>query len=138
MKSKVYVFFLILFLASAAIVSSKVMHAQQQQPQTPNDPFADSFFPPEMVMQNQEAIGLTDEQKNQLKTELRQAQMKFTELQWQLEDQVEKMVALTKQDHPDEQQALAQLDKVLAAEREVKREQVSLMIRIKNSLTPEQ
>src|SRR5581483_4408762 len=87
---------------------------------------------------NQEAIGLTDEQKNQLKTELRQAQMKFTELQWQLEDQVEKMVALTKQDHPDEQQALAQLDKVLAAEREVKREQVSLMIRIKNSLTPEQ
>jgi Spy/CpxP family protein refolding chaperone len=30
------------------------------------------------------------------------------------------------------------LEKVLAAEREVKREQVTLLVRIKNKLTPEQ
>src|SRR5271169_6710035 len=38
----------------------------------------------------------------------------------------------------DEQQALAQLEKVLAAEREIKREQVTLLVCIKNILTPDQ
>jgi Spy/CpxP family protein refolding chaperone len=51
---------------------------------------------------------------------------------------MEKLVSLVKQNHVDEQQVLAQLDKVLAAEREVKREQVTLLVRIKNKLTPEQ
>jgi Spy/CpxP family protein refolding chaperone len=38
----------------------------------------------------------------------------------------------------DEQQVLAQLEKVLSIEREVKRAQVTLLVRIKNKLTPEQ
>jgi Spy/CpxP family protein refolding chaperone len=38
----------------------------------------------------------------------------------------------------DEQQVLAQLEKLLAAEREIKRAQVTLLVRIKNKLTPEQ
>jgi len=38
----------------------------------------------------------------------------------------------------DEQQVLAQLEKLLAAEREIKREQVMLLVRIKNKLTSEQ
>ena len=48
------------------------------------------------------------------------------------------MIALTRQPHVDEQQAVAQLEKVLAVEREIKRGQVAFMIRLKNKLTPEQ
>jgi Spy/CpxP family protein refolding chaperone len=88
-------------------------------------------------MQNQEAIGLSGEQKEYLKTEIRQAQLKFTELQRILQDEMEKLMALVKQPHV-EQQALAQLDKLLSAEREVKKQQVTLLVRIKNKLTPEQ
>lgn len=106
--------------------------------QTDQDPIGQSFFAPELVIQHQEAIGLTAEQKDFLKTEIRQAQLKFTELQFKLQDEVEKLLALIKQPHVDEQQALAQVDKVLAAEREVKRQQVTLLVRIKNKLTPEQ
>jgi len=102
------------------------------------DPFAGSFFPPELVMQNQQAIGLSDEQKTYLRTELRDAQLKFSDLQWKLQDEVEKMVSLARQPHVDEQQALAQLDKVLTVEREIKRAQVALMVHIKNKLTSEQ
>lgn len=89
-------------------------------------------------MQHQQAIGLNDEQKNNLKTEVRQAQTKFTELQWTLQDEVERLVALLKQPKVDEKQAAAELDKVLAAEREIKRTQLMLLIRIKNNLTPAQ
>jgi len=110
--------------------------ARAQQPD--QDPIGQSFFAPELVIQHQEAIGLSAEQKEYLKTEIRQAQLKFTELQWKLQDEMEKLVTLAKQPHVDEQQILAQLEKLLAAEREVKREQVTLLVRIKNKLTPEQ
>jgi len=104
----------------------------------PSDPLGENLFPPELVMQHQQALGLTDEQKTLLKTELRQAQARFTELQWQLQDEMEKMVELVKQDRVDESQTLAQLDKILNLEREIKRAQIALLVRIKNRLSPEQ
>lgn len=107
------------------------------QPQA-SDPIAESFFAPELVMQHQQAIGLTDEQKEFFKQVFRQAQTRFTEMQWQIQDEAEKMVRLVKLDSAIEQQVLAQLDKVLDLEREIKRLQVSLLIQIKNKLTPEQ
>jgi Spy/CpxP family protein refolding chaperone len=106
--------------------------------QQAGDPIAESFFAPELVMQHQQAIGLTDEQKEFFKSEFRKAQTRFTEMQWQMQDEAEKMVALVKQESTSEQQVLAQLDKVLGLEREIKRLQVSLLIQIKNKLTPEQ
>ena len=117
-----------------AVLTPKTARAQQPD----QDPLGQSFFPPELVIQHQEAIGLSPEQKDAFKTEIRQAQLKFTELQWKLQDEMEKMLSLVKQTHPDEQQVLAQLDKVLSAEREVKREQITLLVRIKNKLTPDQ
>lgn len=106
--------------------------------QNPGDPLGEYLFPPELIMQNQQALALTDQQKDFLKSELRKAQLKFTELQWQLQDEVEKMAALAKQERIDEQLLLAQMDRVLAAEREIKRTQISLIVRIKNDLTSEQ
>jgi len=107
-----------------------------QQP--PDDPLRDVLFPPEAVMQHQQSLGLSEEQKNNLKAEVRQAQLKFTELQWSLQDEMERLAALLKQSKVDEKLAAAQLDKVLAAEREIKRAQLMLLIRIKNNLTPAQ
>lgn len=110
--------------------------ARAQQPD--QDPIGQSFFAPELVIQHQEAIGLSAEQKDYLKTEIRQAQLKFTELQWKLQDEMEKLITLVKQPRVDEPQVLAQLERLLAAEREIKREQVTLLVRIKNKLTAEQ
>ena len=107
-----------------------------QQP--PEDPLRDVLFPPEAVMQHQQAVGLSEEQKNNLKVEVRQAQLKFTELQWNLQDEMERLVSLLKQSKVDEKQAASQLDKVLGAEHEIKRAQLMLLIRIKNNLTPAQ
>lgn len=89
-------------------------------------------------MQHQEEIGISEEQKAYLRSEIRQAQTNFTDLQWKLQDEAEKMMALVKQQKVDEQQVLGQLEKVLAAEREIKRAQITLLVRIKNKLTAEQ
>jgi uncharacterized membrane protein len=102
------------------------------------DPIGEALFPPELVMQNQQAIGLSDQQKESLKNELRHAQQQFTDLQWKLQDEVEQMAKLLSPTTVDEKQVLAQLEKVLTAEREVKRQQITLLVRIKNQLTAEQ
>jgi len=107
-----------------------------QQPE--QDPIAQSFFAPELVMQHQDAIGLSEEQKTHLKSEIREAQLKFTEWQWKLQDEREKLVGLIKQPHIEEKDALARLEKVLAIEREIKRLQITMLVHIKNNLTPEQ
>ena len=125
---------LVLCICALLLLGPAVTRAQQPD----QDPIGQSFFPPELVIQHQEAIGLSAEQKDSFKAEIRQAQLKFTGLQWKLQDEMEKMVSLIKQPHVDEQQVLTQLDKVLAAEREVKKEQITLLVRIKNKLTPEQ
>ena len=104
---------------------------------TPN-PVTRNLFPPDLIMRHQKAIGLTGEQKASMRAEILRTQTRFTELQWELQDAVESLGLLLKQDTVDEQGVLAQLDEVLAAEREVKRNQIQLMVRIKNKLTPEQ
>lgn len=119
----------ILFLTFSAVRA-------QQQPQP--DPFAGNLFPPELIMQHQQALGLSEEQKNFLKAELRKLQTRLTELQWDLHEEVETLAALMKQDQVDETHALTQLDKVLSLEREIKRAHIGLLIRVKNKLTPEQ
>jgi Spy/CpxP family protein refolding chaperone len=115
-----------------------LLFSQLAAQQPPEDPLRDALFPPEVVMQHQQALGLSDEQKNSLKLEVRQAQVKFTELQWTLQDEMERLGSLLRQSKVDEKQAAAQLDKVLAAEREIKRAQLMLLIRMKNVLTPAQ
>src|SRR5258707_7361273 len=91
--------------------------ARAQQPE--QDPIGQSFFAPELVIQHQEAIGLSAEQKDYFKTEIRQAQLKFTELQWKLQDEMAKLDTLAKQPNGDEQQALARLEQALAWESEL-------------------
>src|SRR5258708_5505856 len=124
----------VLCICAAFLFTAGAGRAQQPH----QDPLRRSFFSPEIMIQHQKAIGLVAEQKKKFKSEIRKAQLKFTELQWKLQDEMEKMVTLARQPHVDEQQLLAQLEKVLAAEREIKREQVTLLVRIKNKLTPEQ
>ena len=112
---------------------------QPPQPaQPPHDPLAGNLFPPEFVMQHRRELGLTEEQKASIKDESIKASTRFNELQWQMQDEMETMATLMKSETVDEQKALAQLDKVLNIEREVKRTQLGLSIRIKNKLTSEQ
>ena len=97
-----------------------------------------SFFPPELVMQHQSEIGLQDAQRAALSSAIQQAQAKFTDVQWKLSAEGEKMGRLLQPTQVDEAQVLEEVDRILALERELKRTQISLMVRIKNTLTPAQ
>ena len=109
-----------------------------QEPPPHDDPLGDRIFPPELVMRHQQAIGLQPDQKQALRDAISQAQVRFTELQWDLEDASEQLYGRLAPAQPDPEQVLEALDRVLDAERQIKRAQISLMVRIKHLLTPEQ
>ena len=111
---------------------------QPGKPPRPPDMLGDAMFPPEMIMQHQRELGLTDEQKAFMRGEINKTSARFNDLQWQLQDAMEALHETMKADQVNEQQALVQLDKVLDAEREIKKLHTALAIRIKNNLTPEQ
>ena len=102
------------------------------------DPLMENFFPPELVMRHQKEIGLTADQQKAIRAEMLKTAPKFMELQWQQSEEEEAMQALVKEGHPDEKAVLAQLDKLMSVENELKRVQLGNLVRIKNILTPEQ
>jgi Spy/CpxP family protein refolding chaperone len=117
--------------------------AQQPGPQGPpqgqqQDPFGRLLYPPELVMQHQGEINLQDSQRATLQTAIQQAQSKFVEVQWKLSAEGEKLARLLQNATVDETQVLEQVDRILSLEREVKRAQMGLMVRIKNTLSPAQ
>jgi Spy/CpxP family protein refolding chaperone len=108
-------------------------------PNPPNpDPLAHLMFPPDLIMGHARQLGLTDEQKAFMRSEIQKTTISFHELQWKLQDQMELLHETMKATSVNEQQALAQLDKVLEIEREIKRLHIGLAVRLKNRLTPEQ
>jgi Spy/CpxP family protein refolding chaperone len=107
-------------------------------PPSPPDPLGHLMFPPDMIMGHARQLNLTDEQKAFMRTEIQKTTTMFQELQWKLQDQSELLHETMKSTSVNEQQALAQLDKVLEIEREIKRLHIGLAVRLKNRLTPEQ
>jgi Spy/CpxP family protein refolding chaperone len=102
------------------------------------DPLAHLMFPPDMILAHARQLNLNDEQKAFMRTEIQKTTATFQDLQWKLQDQMELLQETMKSTSVNEQQALAQLDKVLDIEREIKRLHIGLAVRLKNQLTPEQ
>jgi Spy/CpxP family protein refolding chaperone len=131
-------------LAFAFVLSAGSLAAQgapppgQRGPAPGADDWGRNFFPPELVMQHQSEIGLQDAQRSALSSAIQQAQAKFMDVQWKLSAEGEKMRRLLQGTQVDEAQVLEEVDRILALEREIKRTQISLMVRIKNTLTAEQ
>ena len=128
------------FLLGAASLGAQGVPPGQRGPgpQGGPDDFGRNFFPPELVMQHQSEIGLQDSQRAALTSAVQQAQGKFMDLQWKLSAEGEKMGRLLQGTQVDESQVLEEVDRILALEREIKRGQISLMVRIKNTLNPAQ
>lgn len=106
--------------------------------QEPEPEFAKHLFPPELVMQHQQAIRLTTEQRTSITQGIRDFQLKVVELQWKMQDEAEKLTELVEAAKVDEAQTLTQVDRVLGVERDIKRAHMALLVRIKNTLTTEQ
>jgi len=146
MRKLVWLITILLVVAGSAVLVSAQAQPEQEQmqqgpprkPPPPDDPLGDGVFPPELIMQHQRELALTEDQKSFMRSEIQRTTTRFNELQWQLQDSMEALRETLKGTQVNEELALAQLGKVLEAEREIKTLHMGMAIRIKNKLTPEQ
>jgi len=89
-------------------------------------------------MQFQQKINLRQDQRTTITTAIQQMQSKVIDLQWQMQAETQKLTELMGAETIKEAEALAQVDRVLGIERDVKRTHLGTLIRIKNALTREQ
>lgn len=118
----------ILFLA----VSIQLANAQEA------DPIGEQFFRPELIMANQQAVNLSDDQKDAIKNLMQEFQSEFMDMNWEMTDLSTELKHIISKSTIDESMALSQLTEVLELENRVKKKQITLLIRIKNTLTKQQ
>jgi len=90
------------------------------------------------VLQNEQRINLTPEQRRAIAEAVQQLQNNVVVLQSRLQEEGQRLADVVQRNAVSEGAALGQLHRVLAVERDVKRAQIAMLIRVKNTLTPEQ
>ena len=103
-----------------------------------DDSVSHYLFPPELIMRFHQEINLDANQSQAMKEAIQKAQAKFIDMQWNLQSEVDKLQKLLKVNPVDEPAVMTQMDHVLDRERDIKKAQISLLIRIKNLLSESQ
>lgn len=121
-----------------AIFASASLLASPALAQDASEKLMRNFVHPRMLMRHQAELGLTDTQKSAIKNYVKAAQSKSVDVQFELEQQMQKLQDLVGQDEVDKSAAVTQARKVMSLENEMKAIQLGLMIDVKNVLKPAQ
>lgn len=100
--------------------------------------FSQHLYPPELIMQNQGRLRITESQREAILQEIYKVQATAAQVQWRVSDESEKLNQLLERENVQESEVLAQADRMMNWESAVKRAQLTMLIRIRNILTAEQ
>jgi Spy/CpxP family protein refolding chaperone len=112
--------------------------ALQGQDKKAEDAFAKALFAPELVLKYAGEIGLKPAQRQTIIDLIKRVQGDLVGVQLEMAEPAQELLTILEQPQVDETQALSKVDRVLTLERDVKKMQLSLLIKIKNALTREQ
>ncbi len=96
------------------------------------------LYPPELAMERQADLGITNEQRTALIAETERGNAEVLHLQWELEAEKEKLLKLLEPDHVDETKVKEAGARVMDKETKVKARYLTMLVRVKNILTTEQ
>lgn len=126
----------VLTAVAAALLATASLAAGQNP--KPDDAFAQALFDPQLVLRHAQAIGLTPAQRRTIFDELKATQTALAPLQANMTEPALDLIELLGHTRVDEAKVVAKMDQVLEIENEVKKKQAALLVRIKNTLSPEQ
>lgn len=102
------------------------------------DPFEGRLFAPELIMANRNAIGLTSEQNRQIGELVVAVQQAVAGRTWEMQSAYFELMEVLDEPVVDEDRAISLAKQAVDSETEIKLEQMRLLIRLRNLLTPEQ
>lgn len=102
------------------------------------DPFKGKLFTPDIILENRAELKLTKEQFTEIKAAVVAVQANIAGHQWDLREAYQKTLASLDESPIDEKKVLENINDVLLAENQVKKQQVAMLIRLKNLLNDDQ
>jgi Spy/CpxP family protein refolding chaperone len=102
------------------------------------NPIENELFPPDFLMAQREALGLNENQLQDIQAIVQDVQPKFETLRGQLEERVKAFQEVLHQPKPDVGQVEEKLRSMLTQENEMKLLQVRLMLDLRSKLATEQ
>ena len=112
--------------------------APAQSARPDEDPLAKLLFDPQLVLKFASELSLQAAQRTSIVNAIKAAQGEILDRQLEMAERHQELVKSMEALRVDESAALAQADRVMELEREMKRTQLQLLIRIKNALTQQQ
>ena len=102
------------------------------------DVFQGKLFPPNVILENQHELELSKEQFTEIRATIVAVQSKLAEHEWDLREAYRNIVAELDKIPADEARVLDNVDAALRAENQVKKQQIRMLVQIRNLLTSEQ
>ena len=127
-----FVQYLSLILVLAAGFVSRDVQADEP------DPFHKRLLPVELVMSYRKEIELSQQQSDELGKLVVQMQQSVAQKQWEMQSDYFALIEALDQTRIDEEEAIALVQSAIAAENAIKVEQVRLLVRLRNLLSPQQ
>ncbi len=103
-----------------------------------DDVFKGKLFPPNVILENQEELGLSKDQFTKIRAAVVEVQGNVAEYEWDMREAYAKLMAELDQSPVDEDRVLEHANTALLAENQVKKQQMRMLVRLKNLLTEEQ
>ena len=131
-------FALLILLVGITFAGRPALADPEADPGAGSDPIARLLYPPEALLGHAQELGLDDAQKKAIRSDVVFAQKQFLDAQLNMQEASEELQRRLQERPVDEAKALAAADQVMGFERTVKRAHLTLLIRLKNRLTPAQ
>lgn len=108
------------------------------QAEDKGDPFKGKLFPPNVILENQDALKLSKEQFTGIRAAVVEVQAGVAEHEWDMQEAYTRLMAELDKTPIDERRVLEHANAALLAENQVKKKQIAMLVRLKNLLTAEQ
>ncbi|MEE8426919.1 MAG: hypothetical protein V3S15_06505 [Woeseiaceae bacterium] len=102
------------------------------------DMFEGKLFPPNVILEHRADLDLTREQFTAIKAAVVEVQANIAGYEWDMREAQQNIMAELDQSPVDEKRVLEHVSAVLAAENQVKKQQMTMLIRLRNLLTADQ
>ena len=127
---------LVPLLATCLVLLASV--ATAQGPGNQKDVFKGKLFPPNIILEHQDELGLSKEQFTAIRAAVVEVQSNVAEHEWDLREAYQRVLSDLDEAPINVDKVLDNVDAALRAENQVKKLQVTMLIKLRNLLTDEQ
>ena len=103
-----------------------------------DDVFKGKLFPPNVILENQDALELSKDQFTNIRAAVVEVQGNVAEYEWDMREAYMKLMAELDQSPVNEDRVLEHANTAMLAENQVKKQQMRMLVRLKNLLTADQ